>query len=94
MQGVTLASTLLVPNPYRPGTEPITLTDGKFGATRKFYVNTLSDFGITSEEQHEMIRASPWKPERVYKLPNADHGLYFSQTAALARILVDIAKTP
>ncbi|CAM6084568.1 unnamed protein product [Calypogeia fissa] len=91
---VNLASTVVVPTPYRPGTTPNTLTKEKFGATRKFYVMTGKDFGITAQEQQEMIDVSPYKPEKIYVLPEADHGLYFSQKAALAKILVKIAETP
>ncbi|KAL5987885.1 putative methylesterase 11, chloroplastic [Asimina triloba] len=89
---VALASVSLRPIPFAPILEKLSLTDGKYGSVRRFYIETSEDNVIPLTLQQIMINANP--PEGVFRLKGGDHAPFFSKPQALHKLLVEIAKIP
>ncbi|KAJ3673093.1 hypothetical protein LUZ60_006467 [Juncus effusus] len=89
---VSLASVSMRPIPFAPVLEKIVLTGEKYGAIRRFYVETTEDNAIPLSIQQKMCENSP--PEKVFRLKGSDHSPFFSKPQALHKILVEIAKMP
>jgi pimeloyl-ACP methyl ester carboxylesterase len=86
---VSLARTLVVPNPALPLATPLTLTPGGFGRVRRFYVRTSHDRAVTPAIQDEMLAALPC--ERVFRM-RSDHSPFFSRPRRLAAVLLKVGR--
>ncbi|KAI4352445.1 hypothetical protein L6164_006695 [Bauhinia variegata] len=87
---VALASVSMRPMPFAPVLEKLSLSDGKYGSVRRFYIETPDDNAIIITLQENMINASP--PEKVFRLKGADHSPFFSKPQAMHKLLVEISK--
>lgn len=75
--------------PYAAGQEPLTLTPGKYGTIRRFYVRTGQDLGVLTSEQDTIIAGNP--PEQVFNISNGDHAVFFSFPSKLFNFLLCIS---
>ncbi|PWK79823.1 pimeloyl-ACP methyl ester carboxylesterase [Mucilaginibacter oryzae] len=75
--------------PAAPFSDPISLSDEKFGSVEKYYIETLQDHGIGNELQKRMIAQA--KIKNSYQL-NSGHTPLLSQPAELSNILQVIAQ--
>jgi pimeloyl-ACP methyl ester carboxylesterase len=73
--------------PLAPFATPITLTKERFGAVRRFYVETTRDLAVGNALQKRMIAAQPC--ERVLSL-DTDHMPMLSMPDALAAALLEL----
>ncbi|XP_010528416.1 PREDICTED: putative methylesterase 11, chloroplastic [Tarenaya hassleriana] len=87
---IALACVSMKPIPFAPILEKLSLSDGRYGSVRRFYVETLEDYAMPVTLQEKMINSSP--PEKVFRLKGGDHSPFFSKPQALHKILIEITK--
>lgn len=75
------------PQALKPFTEPVHLTQGRFGRIPRVYVECTKDGAISIELQRDMIAASPPVDRRSLA---AGHAPFFSVTDKLADTLADL----
>lgn len=84
---VTLANTLLRPDPIAPALTPVTLTASNYGRLPRYYISTTHDVAISPAAQARMIRNQPCT--RVYSI-DSDHSPFFSHPVQLHAVLLRI----
>lgn len=84
---ITLASTVLRPDPIAPVVTPL-LLGSNYDSVPRFYIKTLQDQVITPEIQEMMLDIT--SVEKDYKI-NSDHSPFFSKPVQLTVILNRIA---
>ncbi|KAI4332334.1 hypothetical protein L6164_017254 [Bauhinia variegata] len=89
---VALATASMRSIPLGPIMEKLSLSPDKYGAGRRFYIQTLDDFALSPDVQEKLVRENP--PEGVYKIKGSDHCPFFSKPQSLHKILVEIAQIP
>ncbi|GKV27124.1 hypothetical protein SLEP1_g36329 [Rubroshorea leprosula] len=89
---VALAMVSMRPIPLGPMIERLSLSPGKYGIGRRFYIQTLDDHALSPDVQEKLVRENP--PEGVYKIKGSDHCPFFSKPQSLHKILVEIAQIP
>jgi len=87
-EDIAFARSRLVPQPMAPVTEPVHLTEGRYGQVRRIYIECLQDGIIPPAFQKKMYTAVPC--ERVISM-NTSHSPFFSQPESLARHLHSLA---
>jgi len=75
--------------PAIPFTNPVTLTEGNFGAVEKVYIKTLQDIVISPGLQDRMIAEAGITT--VYQV-NTSHSPFLSQPQAVSDLLLNIGK--
>jgi len=85
-QDISWATLRLNWQPGAPYTQPVKLTDAKFGSIRRIYIKTLRDRAITPAMQQRMIDAMP--PERVIEM-DTGHSPFLSQPDVLTNHLME-----
>lgn len=75
--------------PAAPFSDPVMLSDERFGKVTKYYIETLQDHGIGNDLQKEMITAANIK--NVYEL-NTGHTPLLSMPYQLSEILQEIGQ--
>ncbi|KAK2989874.1 hypothetical protein RJ640_015206 [Escallonia rubra] len=78
--------------PLGPIMEKISLSAEKYGASRRFFVQTLDDHALSPDIQEKLVRENP--PEGVFKIKGSDHCPFFSKPQSLHKILLEIAQIP
>ncbi|KAI4324196.1 hypothetical protein L6164_023752 [Bauhinia variegata] len=89
---IALAMVSMRPIPLGPIMEKLSLSPDKYGAGRRFYIQTLEDFALSPDVQEKLVRENP--PEGVFKIKGSDHCPFFSKPQSLHKILVEIAQIP
>lgn len=89
-QYINLSKYLMTNTPYAPGAQVLPLSMANFGSVRRFYIRTGKDKGVLPEDQDAMIAANP--PEKVFCMPNGDHGVFLSAPMELFRLLTCISR--
>ena len=74
--------------PGIPFSNPVTLTDGRFGSVEKHFIETLQDHGIGNDLQKRMIKAA--KISHVYQI-NTGHSPFLSKPDEVVDILKAIS---
>jgi len=87
-EDVTLARSLLVPEPALPLSTPLQLTPQAFGRVPRVYIECLQDAAIALDLQRRMQAGVPGA--NVLSI-DTDHSPFFSRSAELVRHLVSIA---
>jgi pimeloyl-ACP methyl ester carboxylesterase len=77
----------LSPQPLKPLVTPLQVSESRFGAVPRAYIETTRDRAITLGAQRRMQAELPCSP--VFTL-DSDHSPFLSQPAGLARILISI----
>ena len=85
-----MAMVSMRPIPLRPIMEKLSLSPEKYGAGRRFFIQTLDDHALSPDIQEKMVRENP--PEGVFKIKGSDHCPFFSKPQSLHKILVEIAQ--
>lgn len=85
---VELAKVLLSHEPRQTATEPIRISQERYGSVRRFYIELTEDRAITPPVQRTMYEETPC--ERVYRMATG-HSPFFSQPQQLVDIFVEIA---
>lgn len=75
--------------PAAPFSDPVSLSDEKFGIVEKYYIETLQDHGIGNDLQKQMIAQAQIK--NTYEL-DSGHTPLLSKPAELSKILQEIAQ--
>jgi pimeloyl-ACP methyl ester carboxylesterase len=75
--------------PVIPFTNKASLTAGNFGATNKYYIQTLQDHVVGPSLQNRMINAANIPNEKVYAL-NSSHSPFLSMPEDVAKLLLQI----
>ena len=83
-EDVTLARLCIRPEPAAPALTAVALSDDRFGAVARDYVECLRDNAIPIAHQRRMQRAQP--PRRTLAL-HTDHCPFFSQPRQLAEFI-------
>lgn len=91
-QDVALAMASMRPCPLGPIMEKLSLSPEKYGAGRRFYIQTLDDHALSPDVQEKLVRENP--PEGVFKIKGSDHCPFLSKPQSLHKILVEIAQIP
>lgn len=91
-QDVALAAVAMRPIPLKPIMEKLSLTPEKYGAVRRYFVQTLDDHMLSPDIQEKLVRENP--PHGVYKIKGGDHCPFFSKPQSLHKILLEIAQLP
>ncbi|MBN1696913.1 MAG: alpha/beta fold hydrolase [Spirochaetales bacterium] len=86
-EDVSLARTVLKPNPIAPFSTPLIVTEPNYGSVERFYIFTLEDNAITYPIQQMMVAASPCRA--VFVL-DTDHSSFFSEPKNLIKVIDDI----
>jgi len=81
----------LAPQPVAAMTEPVRVTDSRWGRVQRYYVFTLEDRTIPLAAQREMERHAPCA--QTFELPSG-HSPFYTHPAELAEILCAIAARP
>ncbi|XP_057453932.1 putative methylesterase 12, chloroplastic [Lotus japonicus] len=89
---IALAMVSMRHSPLGPIMEKLCLSPDKYGAGRRFYIQTLDDRALSPDVQEKLVRENP--PEGVYKIKGSDHCPFFSKPQSLHKILVEIAQIP
>lgn len=89
---VALAMVSMRPAPLGPIMEKLSLSPEKYGATRRFYIQTLEDRALSPDVQEKLVGENP--PEQVFKIKGSDHCPFFSKPQSLHKILIEIAQKP
>ncbi|KAL9271855.1 putative methylesterase 14, chloroplastic [Drosera capensis] len=89
---VALAMVSMRPIPLGPIMEKLLLTPENYGATRRYYIQTLEDHSLSPDAQEKLVRENP--PEGVYKIKGSDHCPFFSKPQSLHKTLLEIAQKP
>ncbi|KAL8171458.1 hypothetical protein V2J09_023262 [Rumex salicifolius] len=89
---IALAMVLMRAVPLGPIMERLCLSPEKYGATRRFYVQTLDDRALSPDVQEKLVRENP--PEQVFTIKGSDHCPFFSKPQSLHKILLEIAQKP
>ncbi|RDY14461.1 putative methylesterase 12, chloroplastic [Mucuna pruriens] len=89
---VALAMVSMRHSPLGPIMEKMSLSADKYGAGRRFYIQTLDDRALSPDVQEKLVRENP--PEGVFKIKGSDHCPFFSKPQSLHKILVEIAQIP
>ncbi|KAL4386490.1 hypothetical protein GQ457_09G006390 [Hibiscus cannabinus] len=89
---VALAMVSMRPTPLGPIMEKLSLSPEKYGAGRRFYIQTLDDRALSPDVQEKLVRENP--PEGVFKIKGSDHCPFFSKPQSLHKILVEIIQIP
>ncbi|KAE8700662.1 putative methylesterase 12 [Hibiscus syriacus] len=89
---VALAMVSVRSTPLGPVMEKLSLTPEKYGAGRRFYIQTLDDRALSPDVQEKLVRDNP--PEAVFKIKGSDHCPFFSKPLSLHKILIDIVQIP
>ncbi|KAG6544843.1 hypothetical protein Mapa_013533 [Marchantia paleacea] len=84
-EDVTLAKTLLVPQPYAVVVEYLHLTSQRYGKIPRYYIVTGKDDLIEVSLQEAIIAMNP--PAGVFRLNNSDHSAFFSEPLKLTNII-------
>ena len=84
------AQSHLVPQSGAPFMTPVSLSEDRFGAIPKHYVECTEDGAISIELQRDMIAATPGVTVHTMK---ADHSPFLSDPGGLAEILDGIAES-
>nr|GMD21634.1 putative methylesterase 12, chloroplastic [Ipomoea batatas] len=87
---MALAMASMRPIPLGPMMEKLSLTPENYGASRRFYVQTLDDNALSPDVQEKIVRENP--PEGVFKIKGSDHCPFFSKPQSLHKILLEIAQ--
>ncbi|KAJ8769891.1 hypothetical protein K2173_008973 [Erythroxylum novogranatense] len=87
---VALAMVCMRPIPLGPIMEKMSLSPEKYGAGRRFFIQTLDDRALSPDVQEKLVRESP--PEGIFKMKGSDHCPFFSKPQALHKILMEIAQ--
>lgn len=82
------AARRMCPEPLQPLSAPVSLSDGRFGAVPRAYVEAAHDAVLTLPWQRAMQERLPCDP--VITLPS-DHSPFYSSPAQLAEALIIIA---
>ena len=77
----------LKPQPLKPLVTPLQVSDARFGAIPRAYIETTRDRAVSLAAQRRMQAALPCAP--VFTL-DSDHSPFLCQAEALARILISI----
>ena len=85
---ITLAASLMVPNPLLPMVTPISVTEENFGSVPRYYITTTEDNTIPSDMQTYMYTVTPC--EAVFTI-HSDHSPFFSRPRELSSILERIS---
>ncbi|CAA6660176.1 unnamed protein product [Spirodela intermedia] len=80
------------PIPLKPIMEKLSLTPEKYGAVKRYFVQTLDDHMLSPDIQEKLVRENP--PHGVYKIKGSDHCPFFSKPQSLHKILLEIAQLP
>lgn len=86
-EDVTLAAVSMRPIPLAPMMEKLSLTLENYGTVPRFFVQTLDDHMLSSDNQEKLVRENP--RQGVHK--GSNHCPFFSKPQALNRILLEIA---
>ncbi|OAE33340.1 hypothetical protein AXG93_4123s1150 [Marchantia polymorpha subsp. ruderalis] len=84
---VTLALSLLSPQPLTPLVGVFNFTPERYGSVRRFYIQTLNDNTSPAAFQEGIVKANP--PERHFKI-DSDHSAFFSKPSEVTCILEEI----
>ncbi|KAI7729550.1 hypothetical protein M8C21_016662 [Ambrosia artemisiifolia] len=87
---ITLAMVSMRPVPLGPMMQNLSLSKEKYGAGRRFYIQTLDDYALSPDIQEKLVRENP--PEGVFKIKGSDHCPFFSKPQSLHKILLEIAQ--
>jgi len=85
---ITLATSLLAPEPSLPALTRLRLTAARYGSVPRYYIELLHDRAVSLAAQRAMHTASPCR--RVVAI-DASHSAYFSRPDELVAHLVEIA---
>ena len=86
-EDVTLASSLLTPEPIAPCATPLDLSERNFGRVPRIYIETRCDNALTLSAQRGMVAALPC--DEVISL-NTSHSPFFSAPQELAYHLASL----
>ncbi|KAJ4713751.1 Methyl esterase [Melia azedarach] len=89
---VALAMVSMRPTPLGPIMEKLLLSPEKYGAGRRFFIQTLEDRALSPDVQEKLVRENP--PEGVYKIKGSDHCPFFSKPQSLHKFIVEIIQIP
>ncbi|KAJ0587212.1 putative carboxylesterase [Helianthus annuus] len=87
---IALAMVSMRPVPLGPMMQSLSLSKEKYGAGRRFYIQTLEDHALSPDIQEKLVRENP--PEGVFKIKGSDHCPFFSKPQSLHKILLEIAQ--
>lgn len=91
-EAVAFGATLrLGAQPMAPYTQPLELTDERYGAVPRTYIKTLEDNAVTPAFQQKMIDRSP--PDQVIPM-DSGHSPFLSMPAELASVLAGLERPP
>jgi pimeloyl-ACP methyl ester carboxylesterase len=86
-EDVTLADSLLCPEPSAPSLAPVNITEGNFGRVPKVYIQALQDKTIPSSFQEIMYSAIPF--QKIIQM-NTSHSPFFSAPDELVGHLLSL----
>jgi pimeloyl-ACP methyl ester carboxylesterase len=88
-EDVRWAKSLVQPHPPGGGTEPVEVTDGKFGSVNRAYIQCMQDRAVTPSFQEKMYTELPCEPVITM---NTGHFPQISAPEALALHLDSLAR--
>lgn len=89
-EDIALAHSLLIPEPALPSRTPLKLSEDRYGAIPRTYLELLEDRAVTPALQKRMHAAVPCEVRSI----EASHSAYFSKPDELTRHLNEIAQAP
>ncbi|XP_074264161.1 putative methylesterase 12, chloroplastic [Silene latifolia] len=89
---IALAMVSMRPVPLGPIMEKLSLSPEKYGAVRRYFIQTLDDRALSPDVQEKLVRENT--PEGVYKIKGSDHCPFFSKPQSLHKILLEIIQIP
>lgn len=92
LKDIALAMVSMRPVPLGPIMEKLSLSPEKYGAVRRYFIQTLDDRALSPDVQEKLVRENP--PEGVYKIKGSDHCPFFSKPQSLHKLLLEIAQKP
>jgi pimeloyl-ACP methyl ester carboxylesterase len=87
VEDVALAHELLTPEPALPSRTPVSLSDERYGAIPRTYIELLRDRAVTPALQRRMVAAMPCEVQAI----DASHSAYFSAPDELVGMLDGLA---
>jgi pimeloyl-ACP methyl ester carboxylesterase len=82
-----LARALLTPEPSLPALTRLKLSEARYGAIDRYYIELTQDRAVSLKLQRELYARSPCK--RVYSI-DASHSAYFSKPDELSGVILEI----
>jgi pimeloyl-ACP methyl ester carboxylesterase len=88
-KGKELIVASIIQEPLAPLATPVTLTEGKFGKVKKFYISTTEDHAVSPGLQARMLEVTP--VHKVIKI-KAGHASFVTQPDEVTKAIIEAAQ--